>query len=265
MAEKAKGELHYGYRSLAFQFAEPLRRFSLVLLDDFLPANAREENPATALLLQLQRLYPDLNLDVVTGDAGLGYYSFLHAVYQQGAKRVVDLRADPSDKLKAEWPIRGYNHKGRPVCPFGYALTSNGFDADRQRHKWFCGQACLCGTAPLVQLEQVIYPPEECAHQDPDRPHGQIINVGESFKNGSIRLVRDIPVGTPTWKRLYHRARNASEYRNAVLEDWGLKRLPVFGQPRGRTLIALADVWLNLTTLARLVREATAAARTQLL
>lgn len=265
MAEKAKGELHYGYRSLAFQFAEPLRRFSLVLLDDFLPANAREENPATALLLQLQRLYPDLNLDVVTGDAGLGYYSFLHAVYQQGAKRVVDLRADPSDKLKAEWPIRGYNHKGRPVCPFGYALTSNGFDADRQRHKWFCGQACLCRTAPLVQLEQVIYPPEECAHQDPDRPHGQIINVGESFKNGSIRLVRDIPVGTPTWKRLYHRARNASEYRNAVLEDWGLKRLPVFGQPRGRTLIALADVWLNLTTLARLVREATAAARTQLL
>jgi hypothetical protein len=69
--------------------------------------------------------------------------------------------------------------------------------------------------------------------------------------------VRDIPVGTPTWKRFYHRARNASEDRNSDLQRWGLKRLPVFGQPRGRALVALADVWINLTTLARLVREAT--------
>jgi hypothetical protein len=264
LAEEAKGDLRYGYRSLALQFAEPVRRFSLVLLDDFLPASAREENPSAALLLQLARFYPDLKLDVVTGDAGLGYYSFLHAAYQRGAKRVVDLRADPSDKRKADWPIRGYSDKGRPVCPFGYALTSNGFDAERQRHKWFCGQTCRNGTAPLVELDHVSYPPPECAHQHPARPHGQIINVGETFKNGSIRLVRDIPVGTPTWKRLYHRARNASEYRNSVLEGWGLKRLPVFGQPRGRALTALADVWLNLTTLARLVREATAAARTRL-
>jgi hypothetical protein len=263
-AEEGTGDLRYGYRSLALQFAEPLRRFSFVLLDDFLPASAREENPAAALLLQLERFYPDLQLDVVTGDAGVGYYSFLHAAYQLGAKRLVDLRADPSDKRKAQWPIRGYNDKGRPVCPFGYALTSNGFDFDRQRHKWLCGQTCLNGTTPLVELDQVIYPPQECAYQDPDRPRGQIINVAETFKNGSIRLVRDIPVGTPTWKRLYHRARNASEYRNSVLEDWGLKRLPVYGQPRGRTLTALADVWLNLITLARLVREATAAARTQL-
>lgn len=262
-AEEAKGELRYGYRSLTLQFAEPSRRFSLVLLDDFLPANAREENPAAALLLQLERFYPHLKLDVVTGDAGLGYYSFLHAAYQRGAKRVVDLRADPSDKLKVEWPVRGYNDKGRPVCPFGYALTSNGFDADRRRHKWFCGQTCLKGTTPLVELDHVIYPPKECAHLHPERPLGQIINIGETFKNGSIRLVRDILVGTPTWKRLYHRARNASEYRNSVLEGWGLKRLPIYGTPRSRTLTALADVWLNLTTLARLVREATAAARTQ--
>jgi hypothetical protein len=262
-AQEEKGELRYGYRSLALQFAEPMRRFSFVLLDDFLCANAREENPAAALLLQLERFYPDLKLDVVTGDAGLGYYSFLHAAYQQGAKRVVDLRADSSDKLKAEWPIRGYNDKGRPVCPFGYALTSNGFDADRQRRKWFCGQTCLKGTAPLVELDHVIYPPEECAHQNLERPHGQIINVGETFKNGSIRLVRDIPTDTPAWKRLYHRARNASEYRNSVLEGWGLKRSPVFGKPRSRTLTALADVWINLTTLARLVREATAAAHSQ--
>jgi hypothetical protein len=68
-----------------------------------------------------------------------------------------------------------------------------------------------------------------------------------------MRLVRDVPVGTPAWKRLYHRA------RNAAAERWHLKRLPVYGDPRGRALTFQADVWLNLTTLARLVREATAA------
>jgi hypothetical protein len=261
-AEQDKDQVRYGYRSLALQLAEPARRFSLVLLDDFLPANAREENPAAALLLQLERFYPDLKLDVAAGDAGMGYYSFLHAAYQLGAKRVVDLRSDPSDKLKAEWPVRGYNDKGRPICPYGYALTANGFDAQRRRHKWFCAKACLKGKTPLVVLDQVSYPPQECGHHNSDHSFGQIINVEETFKNDSIRLVRDIPVGSAAWKRFYHRARNASEYRNSVLEGWGLKRLPVYGEPRSRALAALADLWLNLTTLARLVREATLAART---
>ncbi|MGD8967193.1 MAG: hypothetical protein PVI07_06765, partial [Anaerolineae bacterium] len=61
------------------------------------------------------------------------------------------------------------------------------------------------------------------------------------------------------WKRLYHRARNASESRNAALQRWGLKRLPVYGEPRGKAFIFLADIWSNLTTLVRLFREATAA------
>jgi hypothetical protein len=71
--------------------------------------------------------------------------------------------------------------------------------------------------------------------------------------------VRDVAVGSPTWKRLYHRARNASESRNATFQRWHLKRLPVYGEPRGKAFIFLADVWANLTTLARLCREATAA------
>ena len=66
-------------------------------------------------------------------------------------------------------------------------------------------------------------------------------------------------MGTPAWKRIYHRARNASEGRHSTLERWGLKRLPVYGDLRGKALTFQADVWLNLTTLARLVREATAA------
>ena len=86
-------------------------------------------------------------------------------------------------------------------------------------------------------------------------------NIAECFADKSMRLVRDVPVGTPAWKELYHRGRNAVESRNAAFENEGLKRMPVFGLPRVKALIFQADVWLNLTTLARLVREATLAAR----
>ena len=74
-----------------------------------------------------------------------------------------------------------------------------------------------------------------------------------------LRLLRDLPVGGPTWKALYHRARNAVEGRNATFESWGLKRLPVYGLPRSKALLFLADVLNNLTTLARLLRQATLA------
>jgi hypothetical protein len=53
--------------------ADPHRRFSLILLDDFRSANEREENPTAALLQQLPSFYPDLQLDTVAGDAGFGY------------------------------------------------------------------------------------------------------------------------------------------------------------------------------------------------
>jgi hypothetical protein len=174
---------------------------------------------------------------------------------------VIDLRAHETDQDKLHWPTRGYDDKGRPLCPFGYAFTANGWDATRHRYKWVCGQACRHGAAPKVHLPDVIYPPPECAYLGPDHPHGEVRNIAECFADGSTRLVRDIPVGTPTWKEYYHRARNAVESRNAVMQGWGLKRLPVYGTPRGKAVVFQADVWLNLTTLARLVREATLAKR----
>jgi hypothetical protein len=259
-APKPRGQGHYGYRSLPLLLADPARRFHLTLLADLRPANAREEVPAAALVQQLPLFYPDLHLEAFVGDAGFGYDVVLHTVYQQGGRRVVDLRHHPTDDDQSQWPVRGYDDQGRPICPFGYALTANGFDSQRQRHKWCCRQTCLHGHPPAVQLADVAYPPPECPYQAADHPHGRIVNVGERFADGSSRLVRDLPVGTPTWKRLYHQARNASEGRHATLEGWDLKRLPVYGEPRGRAWICLADTWATLTTLARLVREATHAA-----
>lgn len=258
--DQKDGEGFFGYRSLPLQLVDRKRRFSITLLDDVLSANQREEVPASALLLQLEQHYPGLRVDAVAGDAGYGFEVFLQTVYRHlRARRVVNLRRHQTDEDQSGWVLRGYDHRGRPICPYGYHLVFNGYDYSRQRTKWACQKTCLKDTAPKVQLPEVTYPPLDCPYQHTDHPHGRIVNLGERFPDGSIRLVRDLPLGSPTWKSLYHRARNAVEGRNATFESWGLKRLPVFGRPRVTAFIFLADVLNNLTTLARLIRQATLA------
>lgn len=261
-ATPPRGKLFYGFRSLPLQLSDAVRHFSLVLFDDVRPANAYEPYPIAAHLLQLRTVYPTLHVDAVAGDANFGHDLILQLVHDQlGARRVIDLRAHETDRDKTQWLLRGYDDKGRPVCAFGYRFTANGFETDRLRHKWLCGQACLHGAPPVIQLPDVTYPPPECAYQSPAHPHGEIRTIAKCFADRSMRLVRDVPVGTPAWKELYHRGRNAVESRNAAFENWGLKRAPIFGLPRVKAFIFQADVWLNLTALARLVREATLAAR----
>jgi hypothetical protein len=258
--KSSRGKGVYGYRSLALQLSDPRYRFNLTLLADFQPANLPELPFATAQLLQLRGYYPDLKVGWVSGDAAFGCAPFLHTVYATlRARRLVDLHAHQTDQDPSLWPTRGYDHKGRPLCPFGYGLISNGFDPERRRHKWTCEKACQKGIAPRVAIPSVTYPPPECPYQGCHHSHGRVVNLAECFPDGSLRLVRDLPVGSPTWKRFYHQARNAAEARNAFLESLDLKRMPVYGMPRGKTAIFLADVWRNLSTLARLVREATLA------
>ncbi len=261
--KQGRGRFVYGYRSLPLLLVDPQRRFSLILADDFRPANEPEPPPVAALLTQLPELYPSLNVAVLAGDAAFGTDLILGIAYQNlKARRVLDLRAHETDKDPYNWLIRGYDDKGRPLCPFGYPLVSNGYDSERQRRKYFCNRLCLQNPEPVVDSETVPKPPRDCPHLSSDNLHGLIRNVGERFADGSIRLVRDVLVGSPAWKQLYHRPRNASEGRNATFEYWDLKRLPVYGLPRCRATIMLADTWCNLHTLARLVREATLTAPT---
>jgi hypothetical protein len=257
--DSQKGEPRYGYASLPLLLADPARRFHIILLDHFSPANARQEIPFAAQLLQLSSVYPTLHVKDVVGDAAFGYSCVLRIVHKiLKARRVIDLRAHRTDRDKSQWLLRGYDDKGRPICVFGYPFTSNGFDFGKHRHKWFCGHACRKDAQPVVAIEGLSGQPSECPHLKSN--YGEILNIGFCFPNDtSCRLVRDVAVGSPTWKRLYHRARNASESRNATFERWDLKRLPVCGQPRGKAFVFLADVWSNLTTLARLFRQATAA------
>ncbi len=252
--DRLHGEGHYGYRSVSFQICDPRWRTHWVLSSDFLPANAPEEPTATRRLAQLPYEYPWLPINVVAADSAMGHEPFLSQVYDMGAKRVIDLRAHDSDRDVSQWPLRGYDKKGRPLCPFGYGLLGNGHDSQRKRHKWACFHACTRDTEPRAKLDEGTYPPIDCPHLE--RHHGLVMNVARNFEDGSTRLVRDLPVGSPQWEYLYHQGRNASESRNSSMEAWGLKRLSVFGQPRSRANIVLADLWRNLLTLARLVKEA---------
>jgi len=261
--KQGRGRFVFGYRSLPLLLVDPQRRFSLILADDFHPANEPEPPPVAAFYKQLPDLHPSLNVTVVSGDAAFGTELILSTVYHVlHARRVIDLRCHETDKDPNNWLMRGHDDKGRPLCPFGYRLVSNGYDAVRQRRKYFCNRLCQQGAEPLVASETVPQPPTDCPYLSTDNQHGLILNVGERFADGSIRLVRDVLFGSPAWKRLYHRPRNASEGRNATFENWGLKRLPVYGLPRSRATVMLADAWCNLNTLARLVREATLASPT---
>jgi hypothetical protein len=253
----AHGILRYGYRSQPLQLVDVRWHTSYVLLDDFLPAPEREENPSAALLQQTPTFYPTLHIASTAGDAGLGYAAYLHSAYALKIKRLVDLRGHETDTNKEQWLRRGYDDKGRPLCAHGYTMSANGFDAQRQRHKWICAQACLTAAEPCLRVANAPYPPTECPYRTADHPSGQITNVGERFGDGSIRLVRDVAYDTPAWEEAYHRARNAVEGRQSTMERWDFKRLPVYGLPRSKALDFQADVWADLTTMARLVAEAT--------
>ena len=84
---------------------------------------------------------------------------------------------------------------------------------------------------------------------------GQVINVGRALPDGCVRLAREIPYHSLTWKARYGR-RNLSESRNSQLQGLGLKRLPCYGLERNTREVQLADFLINLHTLGRLVREA---------
>jgi hypothetical protein len=87
-----------------------------------------------------------------------------------------------------------------------------------------------------------------------------VVNVGRALPDGCVRLAREVPYGSQTWKQRYAR-RNLSESRNGSVQHLGLKRMDSFGLPNARKENAVADFLGNLRTLGRLVQEATTLAR----
>ena len=196
----------------------------------------------------MQTRLPWLRIGEVLADAALGFAPCLAPIWHSGALRRVDIRAAETDDQPAVQLRRGYAQNGQPLCGHGYPMHPNGHDYARRRTQGCCGQACLHASQR---------PAPDCPFATPEHPHGQIVNVGRTLPDGSVRLAREVPYGSATWKARYGR-RNLSESRsNASLEGMGLKRLRTSGLGHGRQEIAIADFLEHLRTRGRLVQEAT--------
>jgi hypothetical protein len=244
----ARGRRVYGYYSYAGQMVDDELATYWILPATFGPATRGDEKCFPDTFTYLQSRFPWLAIQEVIADAGAGEQTCLDLIWQAEALRLVDIRGHKSDDDLEIQLMRGYDDQGYPLCPFGYRMRSNGHDYQRRRTKWRCRQVCL--TDPE-------HPAPNCAYLESGHKHGYTISVGRTHADGTVRLAREIPYGSPAWKQRYNR-RNAAESRNSALERLGLKRLPVHGLPRGHVTTLQGDFVTNQRTLIRLIREATA-------
>jgi hypothetical protein len=252
-AGRSQGINVFGYRSICDRVIDDRFAVAWNLQTGLYPANTDERTIFSQRLCGLQAKYPNLKIGEWLDDAGVGYGECLNAIWSLGALRLVDIRADKGDQDPLVCRKRGYDGRGRPLCPHGYTLRSNGYDQRRRRTKYVCEQ--VCRRKPLVEggpIESVV----GCPYREEHRPLGMIVNVGKTLADGSLRLAREIPYGSDEWKARYAR-RNLSESRNGQLALLGLKRMVSYSLDHNARDVKLADFLINLRTFGRLVRQAT--------
>jgi len=244
----------HGYRSYAHSVVDDELHTYWVASSTVQPANADERVIFPADFTHLRHRLPHLPISELVADAALGYTACLELIYDAGAIPIVDTRSSPGDQDAATCLLRGYDADGHPLCPHGFPLYFNGLDYERLRATWTCRQRCA--SSPEAQA------PAECPYRDPERPGGMTKHITTTFKHpdGSshARLARLFAVGSPTWKARYGSRRNATESRNAQLEALDLKRIWSYGLAGAAADIAFADLLIDLRTLGRLVRQASA-------
>jgi len=250
-SKKDSGTDVFGYRSIAERVLDDRAHVAWTIHSALYPANTDERTIMPGALAYLRQRFPDLKIGEWVDDAAVGYEDCLDAIRDAGALRMVDIRADASDRNAEACLLRGYDAHGHPLCPHGYRLHSNGYDAKRRRTKFVCRQACQ--REPRCKGE-AVHPVEGCAHLGDRHAVGYIVNVGRTLPDGSTRLAREITHGSPEWDARYGR-RNNSESRNGQLEGIGLKRMRSFGLERNTKEVQMADLIVNLRTMGRLLQE----------
>ena len=244
----------FGYRSIADRILDDRLHIAWTVRTTLHPASTDERTAFGLGFTHLRQCFPSLRIGEWIDDAAVGYAECLRTIWEAGALRMVDTRADAGDRNPETCLLRGYDAQGHPLCPHGYPLHSNGYDRQRRRRKWLCRQACR--REPRRE-GQAVQPVADCPYLDPQNDHalGYVLNVGLTFPDGSLRLARDIPYGSMQWKARYGRRSN-SESRNGQLEGMGLKRMRSYGLPRNTKDVQMADLIVNLRTMGRLVQEA---------
>ena len=250
----AAGTTVFGYRDVTERLLDDRFAVAWTLRSGLYPANTDERTVFRPRVQALRATFPDLPIGEWLDDAGVAYADCLDAIWELGALRMGDLRADASDQDAAACRQRGYDGQGRPLCPHGYRLRANGYDTARRRAKYVCAQACR--REALAEGEP-IQPVGGCPYLAPAAAGGYTFNWGRAFPDGSNRLARDLPYGSPAWQARYGR-RNLAESRNGQLEGLGLKRMPSYSEAHATKEVQVGDFVINLRTLGRLVREASA-------
>ncbi len=180
--DKSSGRNVFGYRSVADRVLDDRWSVAWTLSSDLHPANTDEASLFLAGLVWLILHLPWLTIGEWLDDAAIGFEVCLKAIWALGALRMVDLRADQGDGDFEVCLGRGYDGHGYPLCAHGYRMHSNGYDRQRRRATWVCGQACR--RQPRREGEPVS-PVEGCPYLDSSRPLGQVRHVGLAFPNGS--------------------------------------------------------------------------------
>ena len=257
---KRRGKHHFGYKSKGFNLVDDRLSTFWTLSGPFVPANRNDHLQTVPGLERIQQRFPQLKVGEVLGDAGEGMDDVLRYVHQTlKARRLIDQRHHESDQDARACLTRGYDGLGNPLCPHGYRLAHNGYDYGRKASKWVCRQRCRTRSGPDVGAEILpVGSSRACPYRDPARSCGLSLRVGLTLPDGSLRLARDLPVDSPSWKRRQGR-QSYAESRNAVQARLGLKRSPWFGLDNSAKATYLGDILTNLLNVARFVREATCA------
>ena len=269
-----RGKDVFGYKDKTFAILDDRLFTYWPLVGPFVPANRNDHLQTIPGLQDLRRRFPDLKIGEFSADAGEGYDAILAYVYDDlRALRLVDQRAATGDDDALTCLKRGYDAQGVPLCPHGYRLAFNGHDYTRRDSKWICAQRCRRHLRPDIEppgktlqapaAADGAAPAQDpailaCPYRDSTQPLGQVVRVGRTLPDGALRLARDLPVDSASY-RLRQGRQSYTESRNAGQKRRHLDRSPWFGLPNSAKAACLGDILTMALNLPRFVREATAA------
>jgi len=263
-ASTVRGKHHFGYKSKAFNIIDDRLFLIWPLTGPTTPANRNDHLLTLPGLQQLHERFPSLKIGELLGDAGEGFDEILRFVHQDlRALRTIRLRHTEGDDDPLPCLQRGYDRNGIPLCPHGYRLSSNGHDYQRHATKWVC--RLKCAHQPDPDIPGAVTPPlsggaaaishSTCPFADPAHPLGFSLTTTLTLPDGSIRLARDMQVGSDTWQLRIGR-QSYAESRNATQARRHLKRSPAFGLPNTAKAMLISDTLSLAFNLTRLIFEA---------
>jgi hypothetical protein len=250
------GKHHFGYKSKAFNIVDDRLALFWTLTGPCTPANRNDHLLTIPGLEDLCQRFPALKIGELLGDAGEGFDEILKFVYNDlQALRTIHIRHSDGDDQPHTCLKRGFDQNGRPLCPHGYCLSSNGHDYQRQSTKWVCRQKCAHQPEPDVTGAPAHDSRETCPFTDDEHPLGFSLSTALTLPDGSIRLARDMQVGSDTWKLRIGR-QSYSESRNAIQARRLLKRSRSFGLPNTTKSMSISDTLSIAFNVSRLIFEA---------